>query len=54
MTSRVCRCGKGYVSAYDGKCGHCRTRRERAEHKRLISTPPSAPPAPPLMCPNKD
>lgn len=29
MTGRVCKCGKGYVSAWDGKCGHCRTRRER-------------------------
>lgn len=27
---RVCGCGKGYVSAHDGKCGHCRTKREKA------------------------
>ena len=35
MTDKVCKCGKGYVSAYDGKCGHCRTKREVAEHKKL-------------------
>lgn len=29
--SRVCKCGKGYVSAWDGKCGHCRTKREAKE-----------------------
>jgi hypothetical protein len=29
--SRVCKCKKGYVSAWDGKCGHCRTKREAKE-----------------------
>lgn len=29
---RVCACGQGYASAYDGKCGHCRTRREQKTH----------------------
>ena len=29
MTGKVCKCGQGYVSAYDGKCGHCRTRKEQ-------------------------
>lgn len=24
----VCGCGRGYVSARDGKCGHCRTKKE--------------------------
>lgn len=26
---RVCKCKKGYVSAWDGKCGHCRTKRDK-------------------------
>ena len=34
--SRVCDCGRGYRSAYDGKCGHCRNRKEREAHKKLI------------------
>lgn len=25
----VCLCGKGYVSQWDGKCGHCRTKKEK-------------------------
>lgn len=28
--NKVCGCGKGYVSAHDGKCGHCRSKREKA------------------------
>lgn len=24
----VCGCGKGYVSLWDNKCGHCRTKKE--------------------------
>lgn len=34
--SQVCDCGKGYRSAYDGKCGHCRTAKERRHHWWLI------------------
>lgn len=30
--TKVCGCGKGYRSAYDGKCGHCRTPREQRAH----------------------
>lgn len=26
--SQVCKCGKGYVSFHDGKCGHCRTKKD--------------------------
>lgn len=26
--SKVCGCGKGYMSLEDQKCGHCRTKRE--------------------------
>lgn len=25
----VCGCGRGYMSAHDGKCGNCRTKREK-------------------------
>lgn len=34
-TRVTCKCGKGKVSAWDGKCGHCRTRHEEAIHKLL-------------------
>lgn len=29
MSNKTCKCGKGKASAHDGKCGHCRTKRER-------------------------
>lgn len=32
----ICGCGAGYVSNYDGKCGHCRTRKEKREYERLV------------------
>jgi hypothetical protein len=32
QNTHVCRCGKGYVSRYDGKCGHCRTPKEQKAH----------------------
>ena len=32
MAGKVCRCGKGYVSQYDGKCGHCRKTKEQKEY----------------------
>ena len=32
----ICRCGRGKVSAYDGKCGHCRTNREKEVHAHLL------------------
>lgn len=32
---KVCKCRKGYVSAWDGKCGHCRTRREQEAVDKL-------------------
>lgn len=32
MRSRVCKCRRGYVSRYDGKCGHCRSTREQKTH----------------------
>lgn len=28
MAGKTCKCGRGKASAYDGKCGRCRTRME--------------------------
>lgn len=28
IESKVCGCGRGHKSQYDGKCGHCRTKKE--------------------------
>ena len=34
--TETCKCGKGKVSKHDGKCGHCRTKKEKDElNKRL-------------------
>lgn len=33
----TCKCGRGKVSAWDGRCGHCRTKREREIHQRLLA-----------------
>lgn len=30
-SGQVCKCKRGYVSTWDGKCGHCRTKREAKE-----------------------
>lgn len=30
--NKVCQCRRGYVSRYDGKCGHCRTTKEQKAH----------------------
>lgn len=32
---KTCRCGQGKASAYDGKCGNCRTNRERKAVTRM-------------------
>lgn len=32
---KVCSCGKGYSSAIDGKCGHCRNKEERFAHRLM-------------------
>lgn len=29
VISKVCDCGKGYRSAHDLKCGHCRSKQEK-------------------------
>jgi hypothetical protein len=39
--SKVCDCGKGYRSAYDGKCAHCRTAKERSRHWWMIHKKPN-------------
>lgn len=30
----TCPCGRGKQSTYDGKCGHCRTKKEQQAHQR--------------------
>lgn len=34
---KQCKCGKGYVSQWDGKCGHCRTRKEQRDHEYALT-----------------
>lgn len=36
MTGVACKCGRGYVSLWDGKCAGCRTKEQRAEHNRKM------------------
>lgn len=31
--SKQCKCGKGYVSVWDNKCGKCRTKKEQNDHQ---------------------
>lgn len=38
-TNPPCRCGRGIASRFDGKCGHCRTRRERIEYGKWLNRP---------------
>ncbi|QHJ80276.1 MAG: hypothetical protein [Caudoviricetes sp.] len=38
--SKQCKCGKGYVSQWDNKCGKCRTRREQRDHQSTLYTMP--------------
>ena len=40
MTGIKCKCGKGYVSAWDGKCGNCRTKQEQLQHERTMAAMP--------------
>lgn len=38
--NQQCKCGKGHVSQWDGKCGHCRTKKEQKDHEfTLIRMP---------------
>lgn len=34
--SKQCKCGKGHVSQWDGKCGHCRTKKEQEDHEHAL------------------
>lgn len=43
MTGIQCKCGKGYVSAWDGKCGNCRTKQEMREHNKAMQAMPESP-----------
>lgn len=31
--NQQCKCGKGYVSQWDNKCGKCRTKKEQRDHQ---------------------
>lgn len=33
---KQCKCGKGHVSQWDGKCGHCRTKKEQRDHELAL------------------
>lgn len=33
---KQCKCGKGHVSQWDGKCGHCRTKKEQKDHEQAL------------------
>lgn len=34
--SKQCKCGKGYVSQWDDKCGKCRTKKEQRDHEYAL------------------
>lgn len=34
---KQCKCGKGHVSQWDGKCGHCRTKKEQRDHEYALT-----------------
>lgn len=38
--NQQCKCRKGHVSAWDGKCANCRTKQEQREHDRTIQAIP--------------
>jgi len=40
MTNKVCKCGKGYVSHWDNKCGKCRTKQEQRDHQKTMAALP--------------
>lgn len=40
MTGIKCKCGKGYASGWDGKCGNCRTKQEQLQHERTMAAMP--------------
>eukprot|EP00952_Eustigmatos_sp_NYUAD-ZCMA_P013878 54651-Eustigmatos_ZCMA.PRE.1 len=33
---KQCKCGKGYVSIWDKKCGKCRTEKEQKDHQYAL------------------
>lgn len=38
MANKLCACGKGYVSIWDGKCLNCRTKEEQRLHEFAVDT----------------
>lgn len=43
--SSKCKCGKGYVSLWDNKCGKCRTKKEQRDHEYALDCVSEAKPA---------
>lgn len=35
--NQQCKCGKGHVSQWDGKCGNCRTKKEQRDHEYALT-----------------
>lgn len=35
--SKQCKCGKGYASLWDNKCGNCRTKKEQKDHQYALN-----------------
>ncbi len=35
-SQKVCSCRRGYAGRFDGKCAHCRTKRERELHRLWV------------------
>lgn len=42
LAGKTCQCGRGKASAYDGKCGNCRSQRERKAVKKMREGWPKA------------
>lgn len=40
MTNPTCKCGRGKSSAFDNKCGNCRSSREAKVHREWIDDAP--------------
>lgn len=40
MARQQCKCGKGYVSVWDGKCGKCRTKAQQWNHEHTLACMP--------------
>jgi Domain of unknown function (DUF4326) len=43
MTQNICKCGKGYESQWDLKCGHCRTKKDTDDLAKMQANSPHPP-----------